>query len=69
MSQPQEEERRVVPFAVPPGRMGRRLVEDADGRGAILLFTGVRYERCVRDPAVTAPQDAPPPPRDPRREN
>ncbi|TDR88945.1 hypothetical protein [Enterovirga rhinocerotis] len=52
MSQRLEEERRVVPFAVPPGRVRQRLIPAADGRGAILLFTGVRYERVEASPPV-----------------
>lgn len=68
MAQPQGEERRVVPFAAPAGRVRRRLMEEADGRGAILLFTGVRYERGVSADAV-APTHRDPLPLDPRRGN
>ena len=68
MSQQLGEERRVVPFAAPPGRVRRRLIQEADGRGAILLFTGVRYER-AGDGAVPAADRGPARPPDPRREN
>ena len=50
MSQPLGEERRVVPFAAPSGRERRRSTQDAGSRGAILLFTGVRYERMATAP-------------------
>ena len=68
MAQPQGEERRVLPFTAPAGRVRRRLMEEADGRGAILLFTGVRYERGAGTDAI-APAHRDPPPRDPRRGN
>ena len=67
MSQPLGEERRVVPFAAPAGRVRRRLVEDPVGRGAILLFTGVRYERAGDGGAVPAAHRGSLPAPDPRR--
>lgn len=69
MSQPMGEERRVVPFAAPQGRMRRRAVEETGARGAILFFTGVRYERTgVAAPAVVGQAGAPLE-RNPRRGN
>lgn len=68
MSQPLGEERRVVPFAAPPGRMRRRLIHEADGRGAVLLFTGVRYERAADSEAPGAPRGTASS-SDPKREN
>lgn len=64
MSQPLGEERRVVPFAAPSGRERRRNTEAAEARGAILLFTGVRYER-MPQPPITDHRE-PVAPRDPR---
>lgn len=51
MSQPLGEERRVLPFAAPRGHVRRESADDAGARGAILLFTGVRYERPDPEPA------------------
>ena len=66
MSQQLGEERRVVPFAVPPGRVRRRLIADRDGTGAVLLFTGVRYERAAEPGGQKV---VPISPADPKREN
>lgn len=66
MSQPLGEERRVVPFAVPPSRMRRRVIEDGSG-GAILLFTGVRYERANEPTQAGSIPGAKTPPSGPRR--
>ena len=65
MSQPLGEERRVVPFAAPRGRVRRESVDEAGVRGAILLFTGVRYERL--DPEPAEPKSRRPKPARPRR--
>lgn len=60
MSQPLGEEGRVVPFAAPQGRVRRPGVEETGARGAILLFTGVRYERIgVVEPTETTRADSP----------
>lgn len=64
MPQPLGEERRVVPFAAPAGRARRRFVLDSGGRGAILLFTGVRYHRIGAGEPV--PSKEPPPAASPR---
>lgn len=69
MSQPMGEERRVVPFAAPHGRTRRRAVEETGGRGAILLFTGVRYERREIAAAAVVAQAGAPIERKPRRGN
>lgn len=66
MSQPQGEERRVVPFAAPPGRERRTVVDESRARGAILLFTGVRYERIGQTGSPGALKGTPAPTPDPR---
>jgi hypothetical protein len=56
MSQPLGEERRVVPFAAPLGRVRRESADESGARGAILLFTGVRYERLAPEPVEPKPR-------------
>jgi hypothetical protein len=44
----------VVPFRSPDGKYRRRVISDGESRGAILLFTGVRYERQIGDGPLMA---------------
>jgi hypothetical protein len=44
----------VVPFRSPDGKYRRRALSDGESRGAILLFTGVRYERQIGDGPLMA---------------
>jgi hypothetical protein len=46
----------VIPFRSPDGRYRRTVLPDGEQRGAILLFTGVRYERQIgHGPLVPLP--------------
>lgn len=45
MSRKVEEERRVLPFSPPHGRLRSRSQAAERGQGVVLLFTGIRYER------------------------
>lgn len=69
MPQPLGEERRVVPFAAPAGRVRRRLVVEPGRQAAVLLFTGVRYDRAGGNEPASPPAREPPPAPDPRRGN
>lgn len=44
----------ILPFAHATGRRFRRVAEMTEPNGAILLFTGVRYERMDHDDARPA---------------
>jgi hypothetical protein len=52
----------VVPFRYPDGKYRRRVLSEGESRGAILLFTGVRYERQIGDvPLMALPRPQPAP--------